>query len=199
MPTLLKTRYCGKKGGGDCFDLPGPQRSLLSPSLKHSLKVTNNLQGHALLSRLAPGTQVARHHGISNCQLTMHLGLLVPPSAGIEVNGRVGEWREGRVLVFDDSYPHSVWHNGSAGGGPRLVLLLRGYHPEWTLEERARFVLTHPETPWTPQQRAAEVDRLLGPGSRDKWAADRRRFRGLGPGLEPTFTGEHAPVHGQEL
>ena len=32
-------------------------------------QVTHNVKGHALLSRLEPGTVVKRHHGSSNCQV----------------------------------------------------------------------------------------------------------------------------------
>ena len=46
-------------------------------------------------------------------------------------------WTEGAVLVFDDSFEHEVWHNGSAtlgsGGaddrGGRLVLIVDVRHP----------------------------------------------------------------------
>jgi hypothetical protein len=36
-------------------------------------------------------------------------------------------WREGEAFVFDDSFEHSVFHNGDH---PRLVLILDVWHPE---------------------------------------------------------------------
>jgi hypothetical protein len=42
----------------------------------------------------------------------MHLGLDVPEGVAITVGGTTVEWREGKVITFDDSYRHSVEHNG---------------------------------------------------------------------------------------
>lgn len=37
-------------------------------------------------------------------------------------------------MVFDDSFEHEVWHNGTS---PRLVLIVDVWHPELTATERA--------------------------------------------------------------
>ena len=113
--------------------------------------LTTNPTSHALLSRLEPGTEVRWHQGFTNAQLTLHLGLTVPPAtssttgggdddngrnaavasgsggagggehrgtgAGIQVGEWVGGWAEGKVIVFDDSWIHKVWHRGPNGGG----------------------------------------------------------------------------------
>lgn len=36
-------------------------------------------------------------------------------------------------MIFDDSFEHEVWHNGTS---PRLILIVDVWHPELTLEER---------------------------------------------------------------
>ena len=41
-----------------------------------------------------------------------------------------GTAQEGRCICFDDSFEHEVWHDGPAEGGPRIVLLLRFWHPD---------------------------------------------------------------------
>ena len=45
------------------------------------------------------------------------------------VNGETRAWEEGRCLVFDDSFVHSVSHNGSAA---RIVLIVDVWHPDLT-------------------------------------------------------------------
>jgi aspartyl/asparaginyl beta-hydroxylase (cupin superfamily) len=47
---------------------------------------------------------------------------------------RVGEeiiqWEEGKCLLFDDSFVHSVWHKGENNSGDRIVLLIDLWHPQ---------------------------------------------------------------------
>lgn len=42
-------------------------------------------------------------------------------------------WEEGKVMIFDDSFEHEVWHRGTL---PRLVLIVDVWHPEVTIAER---------------------------------------------------------------
>lgn len=46
----------------------------------------------------------------------------------------VRKWREGKVMVFDDSFEHEVWHNGTA---LRLVLIVDVWHPDLSPAEKA--------------------------------------------------------------
>lgn len=43
-------------------------------------------------------------------------------------------WEEGKVIVFDDSFEHEVWHDGSK---LRLVLIVDIWHPELTSRQKA--------------------------------------------------------------
>lgn len=47
---------------------------------------------------------------------------------------RVGDmtvgWEEGKCLLFDDSFIHTVWHKGNANSGDRIVLLIDLWHPQ---------------------------------------------------------------------
>lgn len=42
-------------------------------------------------------------------------------------------WQEGKMLIFDDSFEHEVWHNGTS---VRLVLIVDIWHPAITDYER---------------------------------------------------------------
>jgi aspartate beta-hydroxylase len=43
-------------------------------------------------------------------------------------------WEEGKFIIFDDSFEHEVWHDGTE---LRLVLIVDIWHPEITASERA--------------------------------------------------------------
>ena len=73
-----------------------------------------------------PGTHLRPHCGSTNTRLTCHLGLLVPGGATIRCGTEAREWAEGECIVFDDSFEHEVWHEGSAD---RVVLLINFWHP----------------------------------------------------------------------
>lgn len=71
--------------------------------------------------------------GPTNCRIRSHLGLVVPGGTSLRVSNTTGTWEEGKVIIFDDSFEHEVWHTGSSY---RLVLIVDLWHPELTLEER---------------------------------------------------------------
>lgn len=90
-------------------------------------------RGQAKFSVMFPGTHVWPHCGPTNCRLRSHLGLVVPPGTFLRVADDTRSWAEGKVIVFDDSFEHEVWHNGTS---PRLVLIVDVWHPEITMKER---------------------------------------------------------------
>eukprot|EP00928_Gymnodinium_smaydae_P025056 TRINITY_DN20091_c1_g1_i1.p1 TRINITY_DN20091_c1_g1~~TRINITY_DN20091_c1_g1_i1.p1 ORF type:complete len:623 (+),score=93.41 TRINITY_DN20091_c1_g1_i1:84-1952(+) len=92
----------------------------------------------ASLARLRPGAELKLHFG-THPRLTVHLGLRTPPGASLTVGGEEVIWREGRAVVFDDTYAHKVQHRGDED---RYVLVAwfchpcdlgwrRGLGPEW--------------------------------------------------------------------
>ena len=87
----------------------------------------------ALFSRLKPGAHIRPHHGLLNTRLICHLPLSVPPGCAIRVGDETREWREGELLIFDDSVEHEAWNRG---GGVRTVLLFEVWRPEVTDDER---------------------------------------------------------------
>ena len=83
--------------------------------------------GSHFFSRLAPGTHLSKHCGPSNFRLRCHLALVVPAGVRIRVGEEVREWRPGQCLIFDDSFEHEVWHEGTED---RVVLICDLWHPD---------------------------------------------------------------------
>jgi aspartyl/asparaginyl beta-hydroxylase (cupin superfamily) len=87
-----------------------------------------------LFSRLAPDSAIAPHHGLVNTRLICHLPLVVPLGCGeLRVGNYQRGWREGELLIFDDSIEHEAWNDSDR---PRTVLLFDIWRPELTAEER---------------------------------------------------------------
>ncbi|XP_025829421.1 aspartyl/asparaginyl beta-hydroxylase [Agrilus planipennis] len=90
-------------------------------------------RGQVKFSVMHPGTHVWPHCGPTNCRLRAHLGLKVPDNTFIRVCDEIRSWNEGKILIFDDSFEHEVWHNGTE---IRLVLIIDVWHPELSEQEK---------------------------------------------------------------
>ena len=78
-------------------------------------------------SRLAPGTHIKPHEGWVTTVFRAHLGLVVPDDGcGLRVGGETRAWREGEVLVFDDTTVHEAWNHADQ---TRTVLLFDFLRP----------------------------------------------------------------------
>ena len=86
-----------------------------------------------LFSRLAAGARIPPHTGMINTRLICHLPLIVPPGCGFRVGGERREWREGELLVFDDTVEHEAWNHGDSD---RIILIFDIWRPELSAEER---------------------------------------------------------------
>lgn len=85
------------------------------------------------LSVLEPGTHIPPHFGGVNVKLTLHLPLVIPEGdTAIRVDAEARRWKDGEMMIFDDTYDHEAWNRTTQ---PRAVLLLKAYHPELTEEE----------------------------------------------------------------
>ena len=87
----------------------------------------------ALFSLLHPGTHIPPHHGFLNTRLICHLPLIVPPGCALRVGNETRPWKEGELLVFDDTMEHEAWNKSS---DLRVVLLFDIWRPELTGTER---------------------------------------------------------------
>lgn len=90
-------------------------------------------RGQVKFSVLMPGTHVWPHAGPTNCRLRAHLGLITPEGPSIRVVNETRKWQAGEWLIFDDSFEHEVWHNGTE---LRIVLIIDVWHPELTADEK---------------------------------------------------------------
>ncbi len=78
----------------------------------------------AWFSVVGAGCHVPSHRGITRGMLTVHLALRVPEPrerCRIRIADRDHHWREGELLIFDDTVPHAVWNDTD---GDRVVLLI---------------------------------------------------------------------------
>lgn len=67
----------------------------------------------ALFSCLKPRCHIKPHIGYyqySEKILRVHLGIEVPAGCTLRVNGEGREWKEGKVLAFDDTFRHEAWN-----------------------------------------------------------------------------------------
>ena len=94
-----------------------------------------------LFSVFTAGTHLLPHRGVTNSRLVCHLPLLVPPDCALNVGGEVHEWREGRAVVFDDTYEHEAWNRSDR---TRVVLILDIWNPHLTEAERRAIELLVP-------------------------------------------------------
>lgn len=87
-----------------------------------------------LFSVLRPGSHIKAHYGVSNIRLVMHLPLIVPPDCALNLVGN-GEhrWREGELVMFDDTYLHEAWNRSER---TRVVLLMDCWNPHLSAIER---------------------------------------------------------------
>lgn len=82
----------------------------------------------AFFSILAPGKHIPAHRGPYKGLLRCHLGLMVPEqgSCRIQVAGRSARWREGKTLLFDDTFEHEAWNESAHD---RVVLFIDFLRP----------------------------------------------------------------------
>ncbi len=86
-----------------------------------------------MFSLLRAGARIPAHRGVNNTRLTCHLPLIVPPGCGFRVGNEVREWREGEILIFDDSIEHEAWNESKED---RVVLIFDIDRPELSAREK---------------------------------------------------------------
>ncbi|XP_065062997.1 aspartyl/asparaginyl beta-hydroxylase-like [Rhopilema esculentum] len=96
-------------------------------------EATGCSRGQIKFSVMYPGTHVWPHTGPTNCRLRAHLGLVIPKNVFIRAGDETRTWQAGKVIVFDDSFEHEVWHNGTS---VRLILIIDFWHPELTAQQK---------------------------------------------------------------
>lgn len=92
----------------------------------------------ALYSQLRPGAHIRPHHGLFNFRLICHLPLIAPPGCSLRVGNMTREWREGEMLIFDDSMEHEAWNRSAE---TRIILLFEVWRPEIGAADREALTL----------------------------------------------------------
>lgn len=102
-------------------------------------RINSVVHGSHFFSRLVPGTHLSKHCGPSNFRLRCHLALIVPDGLTIRVGSEMRRWEPGKCLIFDDSFEHEVWHEGTED---RVVLICDLWHPEVDLDKHIKPMLS---------------------------------------------------------
>ena len=120
----------GKRFDANHARCPQTSRILESIELCH----IDNHAPEICFSILKPGTHILPHYGVTNVRSVMHLPLLVPADCALHLLG-VGEhhWREGELVMFDDTFQHEAWNRSSE---IRVILLMDCWNPLLTPVER---------------------------------------------------------------
>ena len=92
--------------------------------------------GNAMISVLGSESEIEAHTGPCNFRLRCHLALFESDNYMIQVGSEVRSWDPGRLMVFDDSFVHRVWHKGGDSDKDRVVLIFDVWHPDIRLDER---------------------------------------------------------------
>jgi len=95
------------------------------------------VRGHGpevLYSVFSPGTHLLPHCGVTNTRVVGHLPLMIPDDCALRVGGEDHQWREGEVVVFDDTYEHEAWNRSDR---TRVVMIFDLWNPFLSQPERA--------------------------------------------------------------
>lgn len=81
-------------------------------------------------SFLKGNSHILPHKGYSRMVLRCHLPLIVPSSqdCAIRVGDLTHHWKEGKLVIFDDSFEHEAWNNSN---DDRVVLMFDIPNPYW--------------------------------------------------------------------
>ncbi len=80
----------------------------------------------SLFSVLRPGTEIKPHRGVTNARLVVHLPLVIPEDCALSVGGEMHVWKEGQVVIFDDTFEHAAWNRSEH---VRSVLIADVWNP----------------------------------------------------------------------
>lgn len=72
-------------------------------------------------------THIVKHFGPTNKKLRFHLPLIGVKGSRLRVADETKEQQIGKAYVFDDSFEHEAWHDGSE---TRIILIADFWHPD---------------------------------------------------------------------
>ena len=126
----------GKRINSNCMEAP-----ITCSLVEYIPDIATNWKGSVKFSMMESGTHVFSHSGATNCKLRIHLALDVPShSRGnsaaashsrLRVLNEYLTWKNGDMVIFDDSFDHEVWHYNKKNHS-RLILIIDMWHPYLT-------------------------------------------------------------------
>jgi len=120
-------------------------------------------------SALAPGSRITPHYGPTNVKLRCHLGIeLEEGKSHLRVHDQPYDWKEGELVIFDDSYKHEASNEGTRR---RIVFIIDVMHPDLTDEECA--FLTDYEDTYIKPQSVATHRKWQAESPDTRWASAR--------------------------
>jgi aspartate beta-hydroxylase len=79
---------------------------------------------------MAPGARVAPQYGVTNMRVVLHLPLIVPGDCALGIiDGDVHQWKEGELMMFDDTFQHEAWNRSDQ---TCVNLLMDAWNPHLT-------------------------------------------------------------------
>lgn len=109
-------------------------------------------------SYMNPQTHVLPHKGYSRMVLRCHIPLIVPEGdLALRVGDQVRKWKEGELMIFDDSFDHEAWNRSDQR---RVVLMFDIPNPLWgySAHEISKWKIEHIDDPF-----------LLGMAPKEVW------------------------------
>jgi ornithine lipid ester-linked acyl 2-hydroxylase len=100
-------------------------------------------------SYMKSNTHILPHKGYSRMVLRCHLPLIVPKGdlCGLKVGTETHYWKEGELMIFDDSFEHEAWNKSDED---RVVLMFDIPNPKWgySAQEISSYKIKHFEDPF---------------------------------------------------
>uniref|UniRef100_A0A0K0EJ59 Asp_Arg_Hydrox domain-containing protein n=1 Tax=Strongyloides stercoralis TaxID=6248 RepID=A0A0K0EJ59_STRER len=113
---------------------------LLTPKtcaiLQKYIKNEKCFKDNSKISILQSHTTVWPHCSTTNHKLIAQLCLLTSSEARIRVGSETRGWKNGKFIIFDESFEHELSYEGAAAGNNRIVLSIDLWHPEVPLDQR---------------------------------------------------------------
>jgi aspartyl/asparaginyl beta-hydroxylase (cupin superfamily) len=119
----------GKRIEENCARCPRTAAFLDSLPINHA---------HICFSAMPPGGQLKPHVGPTNASLVCHFGVLNCEGATIYAGDQERQFHEGKAVILDDSFVHSVVHRGER---TRYSLMITLWHYDLTPIERGALKL----------------------------------------------------------
>ncbi len=130
------------------FNMKFPANAVLCPQTSKLIySITEILSCD--FSYLKPNTHILPHKGYSKMVLRCHLPLIIPNEelCAIRVGDEVRHWKEGELLIFDDSFEHEAWNKTDE---KRVVLMFDIPNPKWgyTAQEISKYKIENLDDPF---------------------------------------------------